>query len=465
MKRLIACTLIFIMLLSLAACKEQSPAQTEAPTAGQAQKQPVEKLDSLSTLRADMKPPVMAVADFGFPELSKEFRIMDYLMDEFPSWMAEYDFIASIPEERTIITCGYEDWGNLLCIVPRDSKSTVCVTVTRYMEEAPYETAEEVYRSESGEPILLLADTTESTSVSIEVTDSEGRGVSWVPYWETEMPIPDNSHAGALVMNFSPLSEKTAYDNAVDYGWNVPDTGYLVDVCWQSDYGYSLELVYNPGQVYDGEVWICEDDGSGVRIPTYQGCWRYEDGLLHLDMQSIADSNLVIQDAFPVLIDPFGEGWLGIFRTEKGAGLPQFSEEMEYDELSFTSEDVYADAIRSGWQVPEFSELMDSFWLSHNYALELLEDAVLGDNGGDVLLYDVDEIGAYTKSYSGFWYYEEGMLHLSLVPEFDNGYFIDDSFPVLTQDGELWIGRNEYGIAIPYFYGDMMADVLNQPKG
>ena len=36
---------------------------------------------------------------------------------------------------------------------------------------------------------------------------------------------------------------------------------------------------------------------------------------------------------------------------------------------------------------------------------------------------------------------------------------------VLMLDGELWIGRNEYGIGLPHFYADTLADVLNQPKG
>ena len=46
------------------------------------------------------------------------------------------------------------------------------------------------------------------------------------------------------------------------------------------------------------------------------------------------------------------------------------------------------------------------------------------------------------------------MLQLSLVPEFEDGYLNDDSFPVLMLDGELWIGRNECGNALPHFYDD-----------
>lgn len=56
------------------------------------------------------------------------------------------------------------------------------------------------------------------------------------------------------------------------------------------------------------------------------------------------------------------------------------------------------------------------------------------------------------------------MVHLSLVPRSDDGYWIDDSFPVLILDGQLWIGRTDYGIGLPHFPTDMLRDILNQPK-
>ena len=63
MKRLLA-ILIALMLLLLTACGSGDPAQS------------VETDDALSVLRGEMKPPVMAVADFFFPELTEEFGVM-----------------------------------------------------------------------------------------------------------------------------------------------------------------------------------------------------------------------------------------------------------------------------------------------------------------------------------------------------------------------------------------------------
>ena len=144
----------------------------------------------------------------------------------------------------------------------------------------------------------------------------------------------------------------------------------------------------------------------------------------------------------------------------------RIGEGLEYDPEEGNEEDPYAYAISQGWYIPDFSELVDTFWLSWNgYALDLLDDSVPDDNGGRAILYDVDEIGAYTESYSGSWRYEGGMLHLSLVPANGNGVFVDDSFPVLVLDGQLWIGRNSNGLGLPHFYSDMLADVLDQPKG
>lgn len=146
-------------------------------------------------------------------------------------------------------------------------------------------------------------------------------------------------------------------------------------------------------------------------------------------------------------------------------GAPSVSYEY-FRRVTGNTESPYEYALSEGWRVPELSQLMDTFWLSRSgYALELADDSVPGDKGGWAKLYDVDEIGAYTESYSGSWQYEDGMLYLSLVPANGNGVFVDDSFPVLTLDGELRIGRTANGTGLPHFYSDMLMDTLEQPKG
>lgn len=470
MKRFMIFAVILALLLSFTACGDSKIDHFTKPTAPT---QPVQTTqptvvtqpeDSLSLFRKEIGEPLVAIADFGFPALSEEFEILDFLMDEFPSWMQTHAFIAQIPQERIIRTCDYDAWGNLLCVVPKDPAATVCVTATLYTETEPYEPieTEELYRSSAGEPILLLADIFEQRRFTVVITDSTGESVSYTPYWE----YLGEENFAETVWDFSPLSEKTAYDNALDYGWYVPDDAFRGDHFWHSDYGYELELCYEPGEMYDGTAWIYEDDGTGVYEVTYQGNWLYAEGCLRLNMTNNQDGSLVIQGDFPILLDPFAEGWLGIFPTAEGVELPQFAG-MEYDQLypASITEDPYEYALSQGWRQPELSELTDTFWLSFDYAIDLLEDAVPGDNGGNAILYDVSENGAYNQSYTGTWSYEDGMLHLLLIPENENGYFVDDSFPILMLDGQLWIGRNSNGVGLPHFYGDQLADTLEQPKG
>ena len=132
-------------------------------------------------------------------------------------------------------------------------------------------------------------------------------------------------------------------------------------------------------------------------------------------------------------------------------GAPSVSYEY-FHRVMGNTESPYEYALSEGWQIPELSELMDTFWLSGNgYALELAAVSVPGDNGGWATIYDVDEIGAYTVSSSGSWQYKDGLLHLSLIPAGGNGVFADDSFPVLVLEGELWIGRSDSGTGLPHF--------------
>jgi len=477
MKRICA-GLLAGLLLSLAACAQVPGPETTAPTLAPGPEKPTEltepaqPTDPLSTLRAAMKPPVIAVANLGFPELSEEYEIMDYLLDEYPQWMAQQDYLANIPGERIIRTCGYDAWANLLCIVPRDPDSSVMVRVMQYLDHEPYTREYVVYSSDSGDPILLLADIAEDILVTVEVVDSQGRGVRWWPYWDGYEVIPEEDYSGAHVMNFTPTSEKTSYQRALESGWTVPEDGSLRNHMWQSDWDYRLELYYDPGENFDGGAYIYEYDYSGTDaydpyIITYQGVWRYHDGTLYLELGDNSGNPLTTQ--LRILTHPDHYGWLGIYPTEDGVGLPQFHDYSDYDELRPLGTDAtspYENALFQGFRPPTAEELVNTEWVSDcRYALDLLDDGVPGDNAGEATLYDVSADGAYTVSHTGTWQLKEDTLHLLLVPQAGDGVFIDDSFPVLILDETLWLGRNGQGNCLPGFSSDMLADILFQSKG
>lgn len=329
MRKAIAIALALVMVLLLGACaKTDSPPQSSAGPAA-----PSETADALTALRTGMKPPIMAVADFGFPELSSEADVMNYLLDEYPSWMNEMDFIGRIPPERFVRACDWEAWGQLLCIVPRDPAATVCVNLACW-DEGVLVSEEVLYRSESGDPILLLTDLTEYALTTVIVMDSDGRGVSWSPYWGYYEAVPDGGYAGHLVMDFSPESEKSPYDLAIRQGWQAPQIGDLEGGFWLSAFDYGLELQSDaiPGD-HGGNAIIYDVDEIGALTESYRGNWSYEEGLLYLSLVPLQDSGVLVDDAFPVLLDPWGDGSLMICRSASGIGLPHFAEELSCDEL------------------------------------------------------------------------------------------------------------------------------------
>lgn len=323
-------TLLLTLLLLLSACAQTEPGTETVPTEPAA---PVETGDSLSALRTDMKPPIVAVADFGFPELSAEFDEMDYLLDEYPNWMKKMDFISQIPEERIVRACDWEDWGQLLCIVPRDPAATVCVNLACW-EDGVLTSEEVLYRSESGDPILLLTDLTEYALTTVLVTDSEGRGVSWSPYWGYFEAVPEEAYSGHLVMDFTPDSEKTPYELAVRQGWYVPRLGDLEGGFWLSSFGYGLELLDDAASGGNGGTAVIYDmNEMGELTESYNGHWSYENGMLQLSLVPLQDQGTLVDDTFPVLLDPWGDGSLWIGRSASGAGLPHFTQWLSCDEL------------------------------------------------------------------------------------------------------------------------------------
>ena len=259
-------------------------------------------------------------------------------------------------------------------------------------------------RSDAPEPTELIGSWELAwTEVEGDRSDEE-QGTRWIEIY--------SAAAGDLLMSYG--------------SWEFPDNDF-----------YNELLMLDMREMYSNcgnDEWVADVDYVGPWDTTYT-------------VTLTADDILIKQNYF--LLD----------------GAPSVSYEY-FRRVMGNTESPYDYALSEGWHVPELSQLMDTFWLSWSgYALELADDSVPGDNGGWAKLYDVDEIGAYTESYSGYWQYEDGMLHLSLVPAKGNGVFVDDSFPVLMLDGELRIGRTSNGTGLPHFSSDMLMDTLEQPKG
>ena len=484
LKVILTVFLMIALLISAAGCtggdteptgKTKLPMQTEGNETNQPEttepSQP-EQTDALTALRARMQEELIAVADFGFPELSESYEIMDYLQDQYPWWLEKNDFVRDMPEEQIILTCDYGTPANLVCIVPAVAGVTIQVNVGYILEEAPYEKWSIVYQSDKGEPILLLVSDADDMTVSVDIADGNGVESTWRPYKGGMEPFPGDARSDGLVLDFAPVYDGDAYEAALSRGWFVPDAeAFRTYHYWRSDYRYLLELNYEPGEMYDGMAWLYTYCGMSELVgeefsANYQGYWYYHNGVLYLDLEDYVSNKLAIE--LSVLTNTEDASNVAIFCNEDSADMPHFRENMKYDVLKTRASDTmsfYDYALYEGWRLPELHELNNTGWQSYlGYFLELKDDAVPGDNQGDAALYDVSESGAFTLTYTGTWSYADGMLHLLLVPQ-GNGQFIDDSFPVLMLDGQLMICLNESGNGLPGFAADTMSDVLTPSGG
>ena len=450
--RIIALFLAGILLLTTGCGKSkelpaESPVPAETETVAQTAA-PVLPETSLDSLRQTMTgtPYLFAVAYFGFHEMQDPFVIMQ---ENAPALCEEYPFLLEIPEDRII-----GESGDLFCIVPLDEDATVAVSKGYWDYENQQNIYDDMlYSSATGDPILLFCNNAGwEPDTEVYISGPYGE-VFW--YSETYglepacqfLMKPDNPEPIDLIGSWElAWTEVDGYqideeqgtrwieiysaasgDLLMSYGsWEFPDNDF-----------YNEILMIDLREMYPdcgNREWVADLDYVGPWDTTYT-------------VTLTTDDILIKQNFF--LLD----------------GAPSVSYEY-FRRVMGNSESPYDYALSEGWQVPELSELMDTFWLSWSgYALELADDSVPGDNGGWAKLYDVDEIGAYTESYSGYWQYEDGLLYLSLVPANGNGVFVDDSFPVMMLDGELRIGRSANGTGLPHFNSDMLMDTLEQPKG
>jgi len=98
-------------------------------------------------------------------------------------YLEKYPFIAEIPYERYVETNGNE----MYCIVPKDKNSSVSVNEWIYSPTGGTY-GEVLYRSESGEPILITCNEDENIpNVKVTIVDSEGNVFEFSPYFNSQL--------------------------------------------------------------------------------------------------------------------------------------------------------------------------------------------------------------------------------------------------------------------------------------
>lgn len=368
---LVAALLALAMTLSLTACQVEIPGvgtininDGNTPTGGNTPDrgdtdgdgmdggEPGAYDDSLDLLRQELDErqqderfAVAYIGDIDGKLSDLAIPLRDWINDKAPGLCAQYPFVRNIPQERVV-----DDSGSLFCVVPRDPNATVVVNRIRWNEaKGGYETLEVLYRSESGDPILLFISndlgTVPTDTTELLLTDSHPDTLSWYPIPGIVALPYDHENDRKLAYDFTFYSQEGNDGFGSDIGWTCPTGSQLTQEVWawqgntdkpalatlelhanssqEGDWGtatftwwYESDFV-TPEEVYTGD-WGLTGNGeySGVIMLdlTRTGGKRYTPG----------ETERIIHDGFIVQVPMAFEDYtyLSIDKGQHGSYLP-----------------------------------------------------------------------------------------------------------------------------------------------
>ena len=271
--------------------------------------------------------------------------LRDWINDTAPGLCAQYTFVRNIPQERVV-----GDSGSLFCVVPRDPNATVAVNRVRWNEaKGGYETLEVLYRSESGDPILLFISndlgTVPTDTTELLLTDSHPDTLSWYPIPGIVALPYDYENDRKLAYDFTFYSQEGNDGFGSDIGWTCPTGSQLTQEVWAWDGNTdkpalaTLELHANSSQEGDWGTatftWWYESDFVTPE-EVYTGDWGLTgngeySGILMLDLTRTGgkrytpgETERIIHDGFIVQVPMAFEDYtyLSIDKGQHGSYLP-----------------------------------------------------------------------------------------------------------------------------------------------
>ena len=219
----------------------------------------------------------------------------------FPSWLwetneamlLEYPFITEIDEDHIIGGAGY-----LYCIVPVDENATVAINRVQWNEKTQTDEVTEVlYRSESGEPVLLFANldgVAYEADTQVFITDNNGNTCEWYPSLDAMSYLaPCISEAGDyLSFDFT------------EYAWYNAPAEFSA---WLADGWSGMTALGLAGSQRDGMGWITETMvGESSRYAYFSLRFYLED-----ETGGTVDLNWGYEDS-----DEFEEMWSGFWTIQ-----------------------------------------------------------------------------------------------------------------------------------------------------
>lgn len=370
--RLLAAALLALaMTLSLTACQVEIPGvgtinindgASDGDTAKTNGGEPGAYDDSLNLLRQELDErqqderfAVAYIGDIDGKLSNLAIPLRDWINDKAPGLCAQYPFVRDIPQERVV-----DDRGSLFCVVPHDPNATVVVNRVRWSEaKGGYENVEVLYRSESGEPILLFVsndlgavptDTTE-----LLLTDSHPDTLSWYPIPGMVALPYDYENDRKLAYDFTFYSQEGNDGFGSDIGWTCPSGSQLTQEIWAWQ-GHTdkpalatLELHANSSQEGDWGsgtfTWWYESDYTTPE-EVYEGDWGLTangeySGVLILDMTRTGgkrytpgETERLIHDSFIVQV-PMGFEDFTYLAVDKGTHGSYLPVQMEPDTVLY----------------------------------------------------------------------------------------------------------------------------------
>ena len=280
----------------------------------------------------------------------------------FPSWLLEtneamlleYPFIAEIDEGHIIGGAGH-----LYCIVPVDENATVAINRVQWNEKTQTDEVTEVlYRSESGEPVLLFANldgVAYEADTQVFITDNNGNSCEWYPSLDAMSYLaPCISEAGDY-LSFD-FTEYAWYNAPAEFsawladGWSGMTAlglagsqrdgmGWITEtmVGETSRYAYFSLRFYledETGGTVDLE-WVYEDSDDIEEM--WSGFWTIQtipDGPSYVTLSlslvggnnyGVTDGPMYLCETYPLLISPSGTELL-VGAGESGICLPFMSQ-------------------------------------------------------------------------------------------------------------------------------------------
>ena len=368
---LVAALLALAMTLSLTACQVEIPGvgtininDGNTPTGGNTPDrgdtdgdgmdggEPGAYDDSLNLLRQELDErqqderfAVAYIGDIDGDLSDLAIPLRDWINDTAPGLCAQYTFVRNIPQERVV-----GDSGSLFCVVPRDPNATVAVNRARWNEaKGGYETLEVLYRSESGDPILLFVSndlgTVPTDTTDLLLTDSHPDTLSWYPIPGIVALPYDYENDRKLAYDFTFYSQEGNDGFGSDIGWTCPTGSQLTQEVWAWDGNTdkpalaTLELHANSSQEGDWGTatftWWYESDFVTPE-EVYTGDWGLTgngeySGVIMLELTRTGgkrytpgETERIIHDGFIVQVPMAFEDYtyLSIDKGQHGSYLP-----------------------------------------------------------------------------------------------------------------------------------------------